>query len=110
MSEITEPTPEATQNMMKKLFRRSSLTPAKEYGVIKSSAMLTILDSMGQHVDENELNKFIAKVQSSDGTLDYDAFTLICSKFLKDPAALARASGDEFAFKHLIKLPDFSHP
>ncbi|CAG7836611.1 unnamed protein product [Allacma fusca] len=102
---------EAKQNLMNKLFRRSSLTPSWEEGKIKASAMATILNQMGQKVDELELNRLIARLDRfNTGTLDYDAYTKICERFLTDPAAIERGAGDQFAFKHLITLNDFATP
>jgi len=101
---------DAKDTMLTKVFRRSSLTPSWEEGKIKSSAMLCILNQMGQEVDEGELNKMVGQLEDKKaGTLDFNAFKKICERFLTHPAALEMSCGDQFAFQHLVTIRDFAH-
>jgi len=98
------------KNMMRNMFRRSSSTDhGKQF--IDAKQMPVILNQMGQPVDEAHLFKFMHHIDTEHtGVLDFDRFTKVCEKFLKNPAALAKYQGDEFAFKHLISLEDFAAP
>jgi len=96
-------------NMMRKIFRRSSIDTNKFEGVINSNMMGVILNSMGQSYDTAELNRWIAKFDNT-GKIDYDAYTRICGHFIKNPAALVKSANDKYSFKNLINLADFENP
>jgi len=98
------------QVLTEKAFRRSSLTDG---GVekIESYRIAGILGQIGQPFVSADLEKAIKTLDPKNtGFLDHTAYQTLCKKFVTNPAALIKFSGDEFSFKHLIDLKDFAKP
>jgi len=66
---------------------------------------------MGQVYDQPKLTEWIKKLDPKNtGYLEHEDYNKLCKEFVKDPAAIAKFEGDEFAFKHLIRKSDFASP
>jgi len=96
-------------NLFRKIFRRSSITDDQKVAgmYIPADKMPSILSSMGQSFDEGELKKEVASAAPT-GKLDFNAYSDIASKFVSKPGAITKAATEQFAFRNLAKLNDFS--